>query len=116
MQDRQELESTATKGQVVNLAELEVAARIHADKEQVGVGGMEGDEVADVGFETADLFTARIERVNQADLVTRLDARGVARSQRESQCRSHAAFLMRALTICGMVRATSRGTTAMQRA
>ena len=72
MQDRQEVEAAAAECQPVKLSQLQIARRVHADKEDVGVGRMEGDEVADVGFEAADLFAARIERMDQADLVARL--------------------------------------------
>ena len=86
MQDRQEIEAAAAECQPVKLPELQVARRIHADEEQVGVSWMKRDEVADVGLEAADFFAARIERMDQADLIARLDAAGVARSQRQGQC------------------------------
>ena len=53
----------------MNLAELEFADRIDADEQHVGVGGMKRDEVADVSFESADLLAARIEGMDEADLV-----------------------------------------------
>ncbi len=69
VQDRKEVEVAAAKAEIVNFPELEIPRRIHADEENIGIGRMKGDEIADVGFETADLFTARIEWMDQADLV-----------------------------------------------
>jgi hypothetical protein len=47
---------------------------------------MKRDEVADVGFEAADLLAARVERMDQSDLIARFDMAGVSRPQRQGQC------------------------------
>ncbi len=77
---------------------------------------MEGDEVADVGFQPADLFAARVERMDQADLIALRGVADVAGTLRQCDSRDHAAFLIRALKICGALRATSCGTVPRQRA
>jgi hypothetical protein len=41
---------------------------------------MKGNEIADIGLEATDLLTARIERVNQTDLVAGFSAVCVAGS------------------------------------
>ena len=80
MQNGQEVEAAAAERQPVKLSQLQVARRVDADKEDVGVNGMKRDEVADVGFEAADLLAARVERMDEADLVTWLDRVGISRA------------------------------------
>src|SRR5579859_3627467 len=99
----------------MNFPEFQIAERIDADEQQIGVRRMERDEVADIGLEAADFLTPRIERMDQADLISGLSIACVACAQCQRQCRRHAAFLIRALTIWGMVRTTSRGTSARHR-
>jgi len=77
---------------------------------------MECDEISDVSFKTADFLSSWIEWMYQAYLIARLDVACVSGSLRERYGRCHAAFLLRAVTIWGRLRATSPGTTAMQRA
>ena len=86
MQDGQEIEATSTERQPVKPSQFQFAARVHADEEDVGVGRMERNEIANVCFEAANLFAARIERMDQADLVTRFDPVGISRAQRQGQC------------------------------
>ena len=55
MQNGQEVEAAAAEYQPVKLSQLQVARRVYADKEDIGVGRMEGNEVADVGFEAEQI-------------------------------------------------------------
>ena len=99
------------------LAERQLAGGVHADQEQVGIFGMKRDEVADIGLETADFFPARIERMDQADIVTRVPGgMCVTRALCKRDGRDHAVFLIRAFRICGILRIASLGITAAQRA
>ncbi len=114
--DRKEIEGAAAERDPVHFTEGEVTDRIHADEQDVGVVRMEGDEVADIGLEPADLLAARIEGMEQADLIAWPNAACIAGAQRQCDGRGHAVFRIRALMIWGRVRATSPGTAAMQRA
>ena len=102
----------------MDLAELEVADRIDADEQHIGVGGMKGDEVAQIGLEPADLLAAWIERMDEADLVAlrahSADVSRVVRGRRGGY--RHLRVPMRASMICGSVFAKSHGSTATQRA
>ena len=86
MQDGQEVEAAAAECQPVKLSQFQLARRVYADEEDIGVNRMKRDEVADVGLEAADLLAARVERMDQADLIARLDTAGVSRPQRQGQC------------------------------
>ena len=55
----------------MDFTEFQIPDRINADEKKIGVGRVERDEVPDVGFEAADFLSARIERMNQADLIPR---------------------------------------------
>jgi hypothetical protein len=70
----------------VNLAKPEIARGIDADKEKIGVIRMEGNEVSNVSLKTSDLLASRIERVNQADLISGFGAVRVTSAQRQRQC------------------------------
>ncbi len=83
MQDGKEIESAPPKRKPVNLAKLEIARRIDADKQKIGVRRMEGNEVSNVGLKTSDLLAARIERMNQADLISGFDAVRITCAQRQ---------------------------------
>jgi hypothetical protein len=65
----------------VNLAKLQVAGGIDADEQKVGILRMKGNEVSNVSFESSNLFTTGIERMDQANLVSRFDAVGITRAQ-----------------------------------
>jgi hypothetical protein len=67
----------------VNLAKPEIARRIDADKEKIGVIRMEGNEVSNVSLKTSDLLASWIERVNQADLISGFGAVRVTSAQRQ---------------------------------
>ncbi len=47
---------------------------------------MKRDEVANIGFEPSDLLAARIERMDQADLIPLPGMRFVPGALRERQC------------------------------
>jgi hypothetical protein len=65
----------------MNLAEFQIARGIDPNEEKVGVVGMEGNEVPNIGLESSDLLATRVERMNQANLVSGFDAIRVTRAQ-----------------------------------
>ena len=80
-QNGQEIERPSAKGKSMNLAELQIARGIDPDKEKIGVVGMEGNEVSNIGLESSDLLATGVERMNQANLVSGFDASDVTRAQ-----------------------------------
>src|ERR1700733_33546 len=73
-QNRKEIERSSAKGKFMNLAEFQIARGIDPNEEKVGVVGMEGNEVPNIGLESSDLLATRVERMNQANLVSGFDA------------------------------------------
>ncbi|WP_244434660.1 hypothetical protein [Afipia sp. P52-10] len=68
-QDRQEIELAATKRQTVQRAKRKIADRVDADEKDIRIRRMEGNEIADIGFQPAHFLSARVERVNETYLV-----------------------------------------------
>jgi hypothetical protein len=65
----------------MNFAEFQIARGIDPNEEKVRVVGMEGNEVSNIGLESSNLLTTGVERMNQANLVSRFDAIDVTRPQ-----------------------------------